>query len=157
MIGRIEEYIREKCNMPKQSLEYYQKLELEHILPQTPNKESLKEAIEKDLFNDERDYKNYVYRFGNLTLVELVINRALNKVNKISQETWFNDKLIEYKKSEVLLTSSISGFERIGRDTAFNVFMESNLKPFKEWNQTTIERRQELLCDLAQNIWKIDI
>ena len=79
MIGRIEEYIREKCNMPKQSLEYYQKLELEHILPQTPNKESLKEAIEKDLFNDERDYKNYVYRFGNLTLVELVINRGSKK------------------------------------------------------------------------------
>jgi hypothetical protein len=157
MIGRIEEHIRERCNMPKQSLEYYQKLELEHILPQTPNEESLKEAIGKGSFNDDRDYKNYVHRFGNLTLVELVINRALNKVNKISQENWFNDKLIEYEKSEVLLTSSIAGFERIGRDTSFNVFMENNLKSFKEWNQTAIQQRQELLCDLAQNIWKIDV
>ncbi|MEM2107871.1 MAG: DUF262 domain-containing HNH endonuclease family protein [Candidatus Bathyarchaeia archaeon] len=156
MLGRIEEYIREKCNMPRQSLEYYQRLELEHTLPQTPDEKSLSDAIKAGLFKDEREYYSYVYYFGNLTLVESVINRALNNVNKISQQNWFDNKLAEYKKSEALITSSIAGYAKIGKDTALNTFMESNLKSFNEWNKKTIEDRQLMLFELARNIWKID-
>lgn len=156
ILGCIEEYVRENCNLPRNGLRYYQALELEHILPQTPDQKSLEEAITVGQFSNEKEYSECVKRLGNLTLVEIAINRAVNQANKISQENWFDNKLIEYRKSNVLITKSIAGVENIGKNTAFNMFIKNNLHPFNIWNKKSIEDRQQLLYNLAKNIWKIE-
>mgnify|MGYP000421496183 CR=1 FL=1 len=99
ILGRIEDHIREACNYPLNGLRHYQTLQLEHILPQTPKNGEIPEE-----FGSLEEYDSFVRRLGNLTLVEEPINKALNKVNNVIDEGWFNKKLEEYKKSKVFLT-----------------------------------------------------
>ena len=151
VLGRIEEYIRAKCNVPtRNSLSYFQNLELEHTLPQTPKDDKLPPE-----FESKNEYREFVFRFGNLNLAEETINKSLQAVNNVSDPTWFDGKLKEYSKSEVLLTRSISHIERIGKDTAFNSFVENYLPQYSQWKKTNIEYRQETLYALVKMIWTL--
>jgi uncharacterized protein with ParB-like and HNH nuclease domain len=121
--------------------------EIEHILPQTP-KEELRKEFEKDLEENE-SYELFVYRFGNLTL--------LNKPhNIVASNNYFTEKLKVYLNStqDFKLTRAIGEDLQVGKNTALDVLVkECGLKKFDQWNKKSIQGRQEQLTQLAIRIW----
>ena len=150
--GRIENYIRQMSNLPEHPMSYYKSLQIEHIIPQTPDGGNIPQA-----FKDKSEYEFYLHLLGNLTLVESNINQALNKVNKITDADWFNGKTKEYRKSDIRLTQSIAEIIKIGANTAWNSFADKNLFSFSSWSKDEIIKRQELLMTLTNQIWKVSV
>ena len=95
---------------------------IEHILPENPSTEWF------DSFSED-EIENFVYRVGNLTLLESSKNRDIG--NKP-----FPEKIEVYETSKFQLTKNIN---------------------YDEWNKETITRRQKYLASLAKQIWRIDI
>jgi len=115
-------------------------VEIEHILPQ--NYELVKSSFDKQ----EQIYK-YVKYLGNLTLIEKPINTSIK--NKI-----FEVKKNAYQKSKFLITKSIVEPVNVGLNTAIDRAVK-DLGTFNEWNSTAIERRQEMLAQLAKKVWDV--
>ncbi len=149
ILGRVDEYVRFHTNFPKNNLSFYQEQQLEHILPQTG------ENIPKDKYPEEYDYPNAVYKVGNLTLLEQPINGSLNFSNDISTDEWFATKTTAYKNSNILLTMAFTE-NPIGKNTAFNKFVENELKQFDSWDKEKISERQQMLKKLMLNTWKVE-
>ncbi|AZR74941.1 hypothetical protein BBF96_13815 [Anoxybacter fermentans] len=104
------------------SYDYYDSsITIEHILPENPTDEWF------EIFSSE-EVENYVYRIGNLTLLEDCKNRDIG--NSI-----FNEKKKIYATSKFEMTNKIN---------------------FDEWSRETISRRQEKLGRTAKNIWRLD-
>ncbi len=95
---------------------------IEHILPENPSSEWL------DIFSYD-ELENFIYRLGNLTLLEAAKNRE-------AQNKSFTEKKKIYKDSRFLLTKDIN---------------------YDEWNKETITKRQKDLAKIAKTIWRIDI
>jgi len=150
--GRIENYIRLMSNLPVYPMSHYKSLQIEHIFPQTPDEGNIPEQ-----FSNEDDYEYCLHLLGNLTLVESSINQALNKVNKITENDWFDKKKEEYCKSDIKLTQTIAKIEKIGVNTAWNSFSEKNLQCFTVWNKDEVKNRQDLLFNLAKQIWNVSV
>lgn len=150
ILGRIEEYIRQKVNFPSANFVFYQNQQLEHILPQTG------ENIPILKFPQPYDYQNTVFRFGNLTLLEAPINQSLNYSNDISTNEWFDVKRKAYLNSNILLTRTFSEI-KIGEQTAFNGFATSKLQTFNEWTMKEVAERQEIIRKLILEIWKLEV
>lgn len=94
---------------------------IEHIMPQTPAN------IWKEMF-DEDEYKDYLNRLGNLTIL-------LDKHNIRAKNKPFEDKKEYYQKSRLYITKSLADYDI--------------------WDYKKIEERQEELYKLAKNIWII--
>lgn len=116
-------------------------IEVEHILPYTPEK-ALKDKIGKS-------YDDLKIKLGNLTLLEKSINAS------IGNSEFYDVKSVEYIKSSLYLTKSISKLEPVGTNTAVNR-LNQRLKTYTDWDASTINSRQEVLHDLSKDIWKID-
>lgn len=116
-------------------------IEIEHILPFTPEN-GLREKI-----GDE--YDSVKIKLGNLTLLEKSINAS------IGNNDFYNHKIEEYAKSTIYLTKSISVLENVGTNTAITR-INKRLKSFNDWNESTINERQEMLFELSKNIWAVD-
>lgn len=86
------------------------------------------EGWKKVFANDEKKMGDYKYRFGNYTLL-------YGRLNQKARNSVFQEKLKEYAKSEVGLTKETLSI--------------------KEWNETTIDKRTELLFERTQKIWPI--
>jgi len=116
-------------------------IEIEHILPQTPGNNL------RSLFGD--DYDEYKAKLGNLTLLE-------KPMNIVASNNYFSEKKEIYKTSKLYLTKSIGVVETVGNNSAVN---RTNrfLKSFDVWSKETINERQKLLFDIAQEIWKIEM
>lgn len=96
---------------------------IEHIMPQTPANEW------KLMFDsDENEYKDYLNRLGNLTVL-------LDKANIKARNKNFSDKKEYYKESRLNITNS--------------------LVDYSSWDYDQIEKRQEQLYDLAKEIWTV--
>ena len=95
---------------------------IEHILPENPSTEWF------DNFSSD-EVENYIYRVGNLTLLESSKNRE-------AQNKPFYEKKKIYKTSKFKLTNMIN---------------------YDDWSKETIVKRQIFLADLAKKIWRIDI
>lgn len=117
-------------------------IEIEHILPETPEQELL------DTFGE--DYEIYKNKLGNLTLLEKSINAS------IGNGDYFTVKVKEYTKSQFYLTKSLAILEDVGNNTAINR-LNKKLKSYEEWNRESIINRQQLLFELANEIWKVGI
>lgn len=115
-------------------------VEIEHILPQ--NYEPVKSSFDKP----EQIYK-YVKFLGNLTFIEKSINTSIK--NKP-----FEFKKNAYQKSKFLLTKSIVEKVNVGLNTAIDRAVK-NLSSFDEWNSESIELRQEMLVQLAKQVWDV--
>jgi len=150
ILGKIEEYIRQRVNFPSANFLFYQTQQLEHILPQSG------ENIPEDQYPQKYDYSSTVYKFGNLTLLEAPINQSLNYSNDISSNEWFKVKKQAYLNSNIFLTRTFSEI-KIGEHTKFNGFATENLKPFDYWNMETVAERQDILKQLILEIWKLYI
>lgn len=98
-------------------------IHLEHIMPQTPANEW------KEMYDaDKSEYKDYLNRLGNLTIL-------LDKSNIKARNHNFTNKKNYYEHSRLYITKSLTDYEC--------------------WNYTQIKKRQEQLYELAKNIWKI--
>ncbi|MCC8408605.1 DUF262 domain-containing HNH endonuclease family protein [Mucilaginibacter sp. UR6-1] len=148
ILGKAEEYIRQKVNFPTANFNFYQSQQLEHILPQTGIN------VPATDYPQPYDYSNAVYKLGNLTLLEAPINQSLNYSNDISSNEWFDVKRAAYLNSNILLTRTFSEIQ-IGEQTKFNGFATETLRSFGNWNAVTISARQEILKRLIKDIWKL--
>lgn len=122
----------------------YTVLEIEHILPQTPEKE-LRDAFTKA--NPGADYDLNKKRLGNLTLLE-------KPINIVAGNDFFVAKKPEYAKCKYYLTSSLQGLTEVGKNSSITRVNEK-LLAFTDWNATTIEQRQGMLVDLSFDVWRI--
>lgn len=150
ILGRIENTIRSKCNLPLQGNDFIGGLQIEHIMPQTP-----KNGFIPSEFVDISEYKNYVYRFGNTTLLEGMINQAVNNFNDMDSD-WFNKKQGEYANSDIISTKLLDKDFFIGAHTALNKFKQDYKFEFLNWNKSSIEKRQGLLLELIFETWKLN-
>jgi hypothetical protein len=146
VLGQAEDYIRKNTHLPCNNIDFYQQLHLEHILPQEGKN------IPAEL---KTNYNNWVYRIGNLTLLEGPINQSLNTANDLSSDVWFLTKTKAYQNSNIELTKTFNA-NKIGADTAYNRFVVEKLKHFDTWNAEKIQERQEMLKQLFLEVWKID-
>jgi len=148
ILGKVEEYIREKVHLPSADFAFYQNQQLEHILPQTGAN------IPVDLYPEKYDYAVTVYRFGNLTLLEGPINQSLNNTNDLSSDEWFKMKKKAYLNSGIILTRTFSEI-KIGEQTAFNGFATKYLKTFESWTMKEVAERQDIIKNMITDIWKL--
>jgi len=127
------------------SLQDYTVLEIEHILPNNP-KDDLRQSFIKN--NPGKEYDEYKNRLGNFTLLE-------KPINIVAGNDFFTQKCEEYKKSKYYFTSSLAELNTVGNDSSINR-INQKLQKFSDWNANTIDQRQQLLIDLAKDVWKIE-
>lgn len=124
------------------SLDAYTKLEIEHILPQRPS-DDLRATWTKDGLPE---YPSYVNRLGNLTLLE-------KPHNIVASNNFFNEKSELYSTSGNYMTRSIAGLSQVGKSTSVSE-INGYLAEFDIWDAAAVDRRTDLLIDLALHIWK---
>ena len=143
ILAKLTQYIEQQAwsNPAHESLEQYiaSTVEVEHILPVTPD-----QAV-KDAFNEKDRYGEFVEMMGHLTLLEKTINSSVSN-------DLYTKKLPGYRQSSYLLTKSLAEKPNVGVNTQLNRAVE-HLIPFSEWNSKTIERRQLMLARLAVFVW----
>jgi hypothetical protein len=121
----------------------YTSLEIEHILPNTPE-DDLRTSF--TAANPGKAYDEYKSRLGNLTLLE-------KPINIVASNGFFVDKKAEYAKCGNYLTRSIAGLQEVGKDSSITRINEK-LFAFNEWTAADIDRRQDMLIKLAGAVWK---
>jgi hypothetical protein len=125
------------------SLEPFTKLEIEHILPDTPTEEQRQKwAID----NPIADYDEYKNRLGNLTLLE-------KPINIVAGNNFFAAKQAEYRKCSNYLTRSLVELTSVGENTSISRINEK-LEAFSVWDAISVEKRHGMLMSLARDIWK---
>ncbi|HEY5131436.1 MAG TPA: HNH endonuclease family protein [Bradyrhizobium sp.] len=117
-------------------------LEIEHILPNTPESE-LRESFAAA--NPGKIYDDYKTRLGNLTMLE-------KPINIVAGNGFFADKKPEYVKSGNYLTRSIVALSPVGKNSSITR-INAKLKSFEHWSAADIDDRQEMLIGLAKDVW----
>ena len=117
-------------------------LEIEHILPNTPEPE-LRESF--GTTNPGKVYDDYKTHLGNLTMLE-------KPINIVAGNAFFAAKTAEYVKSGNYLTRSIVGLSTVGKNSSITR-INAKLKSFEHWSAAAIDERQEMLIGLAKEIW----
>jgi hypothetical protein len=125
------------------SLGDYTVLEIEHILPNTPEIDLRTSFVTA---NPGKDYEDYKTRLGNLTLLE-------KPINIVAGNGFFETKKAEYVQSGNYLTRSIAGLSTVGKNSSINRINEK-LAAFDQWTAAEIERRHDILIALAKDVWK---
>lgn len=151
VLGRMENTLLSLAGMPPVGLKSIDAMQIEHILPQTP----MNEVVPANYASSMEEYKNLVYRLGNVTLLESTINQAVNNFNDLTIN-WFNQKQNEYANSSLLSTKLLDDKFAIGKDTAANRLKSQLDFEFQQWNKAAIEKRQSILLDIALETWKIN-
>jgi hypothetical protein len=128
------------------SLDDYMALEIEHILPNTPEPE-LRQSFTTS--NPGANYDDYKNRLGNFTLLEKPINIA-------ASNNFFGAKKVEYRKCKHYLTSSVVELTVVGKNSSTNRINEK-LKAFDNWTAASIDQRQVMLIELAKDVWKTSL
>ncbi len=128
------------------SLDDYMAMEMEHILPNTPEDDLRKSFVAA---NPGANYDEYKNRLGNFTLLE-------KPINIVASNNFFEQKKLEYRKCKHYLTTSIVELNTVGKNSSINRINEK-LKAFKEWSAKSIDERQEMLTDLAKDVWKTSL
>ncbi|UYO55812.1 DUF262 domain-containing protein [Rhodopseudomonas palustris] len=131
------------------SLSEFTALQIEHILPDTPEA-NLRQSF--TTANPGKSYDEYKARLGNLTLLEMPINI-------VASNGFFEKKKNEYAKSGNYLTRSIVALSPVGKNTTITRINEQ-LRAFDNWSALDIEQRQDMLIALSKDIWrttKIDV
>lgn len=128
------------------SLDDYMVLEMEHILPNTPEPE-LRQSFMAG--NPGAQYDECKIKLGNFTLLE-------KPINIVASNHFFEKKKAEYKKCKHYLTSSIAELNVVGKNSSINR-INHKLKTFDDWSAATIDQRQTMLIDLAKDVWKTSL
>jgi len=128
------------------SLDDYMVLEIEHILPNTPEPDLRKSF---NASNPGASYDEFKNRLGNFTPLE-------KPINIVASNGYFEAKKAEYKKCKHYLTSSIVELNVVGKNSSINRINEK-LKSFNNWSASTIDQRQAMLIELAKDVWKTSL
>jgi hypothetical protein len=150
ILGKIENAVLRKAGLPIKGLEFIDDFQVEHILPQTP----LNDVI-PSTFKDKDEYKSFVYKLGNVTLLESTINQAVNNFNDL-QSDWFELKQNEYLNSSIISTNLLNDDFSIGNNTGINRFKADYDYSFQNWDKDSILKRQEIILDLVFDTWRIN-
>lgn len=148
ILGRFENEIRHQCGLPLLSQLSIQDFQIEHILPQT-----LRNSEHSADFLHQEDHQRFVTKLGNVTLLESMINQAVNHCNDLSTD-WFAQKQQEYLKSDSMLTRLLVADYSVGSNTAINRLKDRLAHRFTAWTQDTISQRQQILMELAFDCWR---
>ena len=70
-----------KSGLPIKGHDFFDDLQIEHILPQTP-----KDGVLPAEFVDKDEYVATVYKLGNVILLESTINQAVNNFNDLNSD-----------------------------------------------------------------------
>ncbi len=151
VLGKLENTARIKAGLPIKGMDSLSRLQIEHILPQTPQDDKLpyEEYVDKD------DYDSNVYKLGNVTLLESAINQAVSSFNDLNGN-WFERKQKEYTNSHVLLTNLLNHDYSIGKNTAINRLKAELGYSYTSWGKETIQDRQKIMMELAFESWKFN-
>jgi len=145
LLARFALYVEAAFNggQPTGSLEGFVKLEVEHILPNTPGAELL--AYWNNENPQDATYDDYKNRLGNLTLLE-------RPINIVASNDFYSEKTSEYGKSAIYFTRSLAALTEVGTNSSITRINEK-LSAFDHWNADTIKKRHEMLVQLAQEVW----
>lgn len=150
ILGKIENAVLRKAGLPLKGLEFIDDFQVEHILPQTP----LNDVI-PSTFKDMDEYKSFVHKLGNVTLLESTINQAVNNFNNL-QGNWFELKQNAYLNSTITSTNLLNNNFSIGNNTGVNRFKADYNYSFQNWDKDSIIKRQEIILDLVLDTWRIN-
>lgn len=150
ILGQIENQARAQAGLSDFNFKQIHQFEIEHIFPQTP-----KDDVLPDEFLDKAEYNNTIYKLGNVTLLESVINQAINKMNDLTMN-WFEQKQQEYAKSNLLTVNLLDHEYNIGKNTAINRFKDDKKYIFQAWSKQAIIDRQKIMLDLALDVWRFN-
>ncbi|WP_431274335.1 DUF262 domain-containing protein [Variovorax ureilyticus] len=151
VLGQMENTLLAKAHMPLKGLALLGDLQVEHILPQKPKNG----IIPVTYAATPGEYGNLVHRMGNVTLLEGLINQAVNNFNDL-EGSWFAQKQTEYAKSSLLSTNLLDHTYLVGKNTAVNRIKTDYGFDFDSWSPEHIKSRQALLLTLAMETWKIN-
>ncbi|MHC5674944.1 DUF262 domain-containing protein, partial [Nostoc sp.] len=146
ILAKLTQFVDEQAYSNSNSLDWYlnKSVTIEHILPK-----SSKEYI-KDEFDKPTEYDSYLDKLGNLILLEKTINSSIS-------DNTFDAKKNGYRESQLLLTRSLVEKPNVGTNTQLNRTVKSlSLYHFDIWDSTAIEKRQEMLTNLARRVWGLD-
>jgi hypothetical protein len=150
VLGQLENQARTQAGLSEFNFKQIGQLEIEHIFPQTP-----KDNVLPEEFLDKAEYNNTIYKLGNVTLLESVINQAINKMNDLTTN-WFEQKQQEYAKSNLLTVNLLDHEYNIGKQTAITRFKDDKNYIFENWSKQAIMDRQQILLDLALEVWRFN-
>lgn len=150
ILGQLENQARTQAGLTEFNFKQIGQLEIEHIFPQTPKDDVLPEE-----FLDKAEYNNTIYKLGNVTLLESVINQAINKMNDLTTN-WFKQKQQEYAKSNLLTVNLLDHQYNIGKQTAITRFKDDKNYIFENWSKQAIIDRQKIMLDLALDVWRFN-
>lgn len=150
ILGQLENQARTQAGLSEFNFKQIGQLEIEHIFPQTP-----KDNVLPEEFLDKAEYNNTIYKLGNVTLLESVINQAINKMNDLTTN-WFEQKQQEYAKSNLLTVNLLDHEYNIGKQTAITRFKDDKNYIFANWSKQAIIDRQQILLDLALDVWRFN-
>lgn len=116
---------------------------VEHIAPQNPLPESATEWYEKvapiETLGDGSTYDDYVYRWGNITILEKKLNSS------VGQNVW---KIKREGKPGSETISKFKGYR------ASNIEVTKHLLDTESWTAALIDRRSEWIASQALVYWK---
>ncbi len=134
LLAKIAQYVEQQAFGNAESLDFYldKTITIEHIMPQSRN-------------------DPYCNKLGNLTLLEKTLNSSISDKS-------YQDKISGYRQSKILITRSLADKLYIGNNTRLNRAMnELGLVEFIEWNYDSINKRQQILVDIAMKVWGLNI
>lgn len=153
ILGRIENTLRKRGGQELHTTRFIQSLQIEHILPRSPKDEHLP----SDEFSDSDDYKNTVSMMGNVTLLDRSINASINSFNDVNGVKWFTRKQEQYAKSTIRSTCFLDHNFKIGKETKLNAVVREHYGySFRTWYKRDIQRRQNILLELALDTWLLN-
>jgi Protein of unknown function DUF262/Protein of unknown function (DUF1524) len=121
----------------------YKGFDIEHILPDNPKPELRASFAEA---NPGAVYDEFKVKLGNLTLLE-------KPLNVVASNGYFTVKKGEYAKCKSYLTSSIPALTPVGKNSTVTRINEK-LVAFDDWSAEAIDKRQDMLIGLADDIWR---
>lgn len=150
IFAKIENTILFQAGLPQQDLKFLDKMQIEHILPQTP-----KNGFIPEEFEDIEDYNKFVFSIGNVVLLESQINQAVNNYNDVDGD-WFQKKQGEYINSTITSVKLLNDEFKLGENTALNRFRKDKNYVFTKWDKESIQKRQNILLDIVYDTWKFN-
>lgn len=130
MLARIDQFVEEKITGNPKSIDWYldKNITIEHISPQSKN-------------------ASLTQNLGNLTLLEKSINSSVGKKP-------YDQKKLDYKQSQILITRTLVELPKVGQDTKFNRgIKELGLENFTAWDDKSIEKRKKFLVHISSKVW----
>jgi len=119
---------------------------VEHIAPQNPLPESATEWYERvapmESVDDGPTYEDYVYRWGNITILEKKLNSS------VGQNVW---KVKREGKPGSETVSKFKGYK------ASNIEVTKHLLNTESWTAELIDRRSEWIASQALIYWKREL